>query len=104
MLRRLIIYTLCYFFFCTLQATAKQRAIRPVEPDPDSSVKQALVIGNSAYEYTSPLRNPSNDAKAISRTLRQLGFVVTTLLDVNRRQMEQAIRHFGGGDLQEKGG
>ncbi len=103
MLRWLIIYTLCYSLLSILPAAAQQRAIRPIEQAKNLAAKQAFVIGNSAYDYTSPLRNPANDAKAISRTLRQLGFVVTTLLDVNRREMEKAIRGFGDTLKRERG-
>ena len=33
----------------------------------------ALVIGNSAYQNTSELRNPSNDATDMTGALRRLG-------------------------------
>lgn len=36
----------------------------------------ALVIGNSAYENSSPLKNPVNDAALITRALLQRGFEV----------------------------
>jgi hypothetical protein len=36
----------------------------------------ALVIGNSAYEHTTVLRNPANDAGDIADSLRKLGFEV----------------------------
>ncbi len=36
----------------------------------------ALVIGNSAYENSSPLRNPVNDAALITRALRRRGFEI----------------------------
>jgi hypothetical protein len=70
----------------------ERAATRPSSP---GGPKQALVVGNSAYTHTSPLKNPVNDAKAIGSNLQQLGFEVTTLLDVNQRQMEQALRRFG---------
>jgi hypothetical protein len=35
----------------------------------------ALIIGNAAYQH-SPLRNPVNDARAISERLQRLGFIV----------------------------
>ncbi len=76
----------------TVVAAQERAATRPTDP---GGSKQALVIGNSAYTHTSPLKNPVNDAKAIGSTLQQLGFEVTTLLDVNQRQMEQALRRFG---------
>ena len=68
-----------------LLCSQERAATRPSSP---SGPKQALVVGNSAYTHTSPLKNPVNDAKAIGSTLLQLGFEVTTLLDVNQRQME----------------
>ena len=34
----------------------------------------ALVIGNSAYEHTSPLKNPVNDANLMAISLEEAGF------------------------------
>ena len=34
----------------------------------------ALVIGNSAYQQTRALPNPRNDAEAIAKLLRDIGF------------------------------
>lgn len=56
--------------------------------------RTALVIGNSNYS-DSPLKNPANDAKVISETLRELNFNVTTLVDASKEQMTRAIRDFG---------
>lgn len=58
------------------------------------SKRTALVIGNSNYNF-SPLENPVNDARAISESLQELGFNVTTLFDANQQQMEQAVDQFG---------
>jgi len=54
----------------------------------------ALVIGNSAYKNTAPLKNPSNDAVDIAETLRQLGFEVIDGTDLSKREMEKRIRAF----------
>jgi uncharacterized caspase-like protein len=54
----------------------------------------ALVIGNSAYQHTAPLRNPSNDATDFAGKLRDLGFDVIDGTDLNKRDMEQRIRAF----------
>jgi len=54
----------------------------------------ALVMGNSAYRET-PLRNPVNDARAMARTLRELGFTVLTHENASKRTMEGAIVEFG---------
>ena len=83
MFGRTLVWLLCYFLLSILPAAALQRAIRPVDQIPSPVNKQALVIGNSAYEHTSLLRNPANDAKEIAKTLRRLGFEVKTLLDTD---------------------
>ena len=93
MLRKhLICYLLVSLLLVPVLWSQERAATRPSIP---GGPKQALVIGNSAYTHTSPLKNPVNDAKSIGNTLQQLGFEVTTLLDVNQRQMEQALRRFG---------
>ncbi len=74
---------------------SEQRAIRPVVQTTSSEYRQALVIGNSDYDYAGVLRNPINDAQAISSTLGELGFKVRTVIDADKRGMEQAIRRFG---------
>ena len=55
--------------------------------------KQALVIGNSAYPKA-PLRNPANDAAAMERALKQLGFEVIVLRDLTLAKMESAMEDF----------
>lgn len=54
----------------------------------------ALVIGNSRYEYASPLRNPENDIKLVSESLTQTGFKVTLLDNVRREGMDAALKQF----------
>ena len=54
----------------------------------------ALVIGNSAYENTSPLANPKNDADLVGKTLKRLGFEVTILTDATQKQMKRAVRDY----------
>jgi hypothetical protein len=56
--------------------------------------RMALVIGNAAYQ-DAPLRNTSNDARAIATALRNCGFNVDLQIDCSQRQMEDAIREFG---------
>ena len=55
----------------------------------------ALVIGNSAYQSTTELKNPRNDASDMARALRRLGFDVTEGQDLDKRSMERLIRQFG---------
>ncbi|HEU0159389.1 MAG TPA: caspase family protein [Hyphomicrobiaceae bacterium] len=65
-------------------------------PTPAQADKRvALVIGNSAYQNTSELRNPSNDASDIASALTRLGFQVTDGRDLDKRAMERTIRQFG---------
>jgi uncharacterized caspase-like protein/uncharacterized protein YgiM (DUF1202 family) len=62
----------------------------------------ALVIGNSDYP-TAPLRNPVNDAGAVARKLKELGFTVTLLTNAGLRPMQRAMIDFGE-RLKEAGG
>ena len=57
--------------------------------------RHALVIGNSSYA-NSPLKNPANDATAISAELKSAGFEVTVQLDVGRDAMLEAIDAYTG--------
>jgi uncharacterized caspase-like protein len=54
----------------------------------------ALVIGNSAYQHTAPLKNPSNDATDMAAELRQLGFDVIDGTDLTKDEMELRVRAF----------
>ena len=55
----------------------------------------ALVIGNSAYEHTSPLKNPVNDANLMADSLTEAGFEVTKILDADYRTIKKAMLEFG---------
>ena len=57
--------------------------------------RTALVIGNGDYQIISPLRNPVNDARAMARVLRELGFDVIAKENLTRYEMRKAIRDFG---------
>ena len=85
------IHTLCIVYravrfasVSTCLAVAAASAQAPVD------VREALVIGNSAYAGA-PLENPVNDAQAMSVALRKLGFSVQVLRDANKTQMAQAF-------------
>jgi uncharacterized caspase-like protein len=54
----------------------------------------ALVIGNSAYQNTAPLKNPRSDAEDMSAALKRLGFDVTSGYDLDDRGMSQKVRDF----------
>ena len=58
--------------------------------------RHALVIGNQSYP-TAPLRNPINDANAISEKLTKLGFSVTQATDTNLTALEAIVAEFYAG-------
>lgn len=63
--------------------------------DAASATRTALVIGNAKYEAAvGPLRNTANDAKAVAKTLRELGFAVIEKHDVTRDQLLRAVVEF----------
>jgi hypothetical protein len=59
------------------------------------AAKVALVVGNSAYKNASPLKNPVNDAIDMEKSLRSIGFAVTSVRDGTKEGMLQAIDAFG---------
>jgi hypothetical protein len=75
-------------FVCALMALWPSSAAQ-------ADKRVALVVGNSAYQNTSELRNPSNDAADVTAALKRLGFKVTDGRDLDKRAMERAIRQFG---------
>ena len=70
------------------------RAIRLEREDRGSEQRVALVIGNGQYVHIDTLKNPVNDAMAMARVLREIGFEVIDSVNVNRRNMRAAIRVF----------
>jgi uncharacterized caspase-like protein len=70
------------------------KTLAPSKPAPAGERRIALVIGNSAYK-DSPLRNPANDARAISLALSATGFTVTVIEDATQITMRRAVRNFG---------
>jgi uncharacterized caspase-like protein len=55
----------------------------------------ALVIGNSGYQHAVALANPANDASAIAKLLKDIGFdVVEVRRDVPALELRRAIREF----------
>lgn len=62
---------------------------------PSEARKVALVIGNSDYQLTSPLANPSEDAKLILASAKKAGFEVVTLaLDLPIGDFQKVLRNF----------
>jgi len=79
------------------QGVKDSRALRPqqdITPPVVAEARTALVIGNGSY-LSAPLRNPVQDARAISEALTRCGFRVTTLENTTRERMVKALRDFG---------
>lgn len=58
------------------------------------AARLALVIGIDDYDLIPPLEKAVGDAQAMSTKLAELGFSVTTVIDPDRRQFNQAIAGF----------
>ena len=80
-------------FVLGLSAMAVMGAERP-DPAAVTEKRIALVIGNNKYP-SAPLRNPVNDANAMAKKLREMGFEVILRTDVDLRQLTRAVSEFG---------
>jgi len=69
---------------------------------PEAQLRLALVIGISDYE-TAPLKNPVNDARAMSKALQASGFEVLLKENLTQQQFISALGEFGD-RLRDKGG
>lgn len=67
---------------------------RFAEQEKPASRRVALVIGNSAYRHVRALPNSTNDARAIAKSLRDIGFAVTEGTDLDSRAMDATIGNF----------
>ena len=83
---RLLLAVAWSLAFAITDTRAAEEAKRP---------RVALVIGNSRYEASvGPLRNTGNDAKAMAKTLRALGFTVIEEHNVSRDELMAAVVKF----------
>jgi len=103
---RSILITVCLLLVCTALGSAQSGKRRQQDPRDVTGVpvpptattperRVALVIGNAAYQYTAPLRNPANDAQDIARVLTALQFQVVLKTDATLDTMADAIFAFG---------
>lgn len=60
----------------------------------ETAQRIALVIGNSAYRPGYELRNPVADARAVARSLSDLGFTVTMVMDSDLATAQKALDDF----------
>jgi len=68
-------------------------AAQPRDLGFEKAQKIALVVGNSAYPKW-PLRNPSNDARAVAQSLNDLGFKTEMAIDLSLPNLDRAIGKF----------
>lgn len=54
----------------------------------------ALIIGNADYK-SAPLKNPVNDARAVARALKEVGFEVDLKENLSQQGFIAALRNFG---------
>jgi len=54
----------------------------------------ALVIGNSAYQHATALRNPGNDANDVAEALKKVGFEVQLGIDLDQQGFARTIEQF----------
>jgi uncharacterized caspase-like protein len=58
----------------------------------------ALIVGNSEYQYVSPLPNPTSDARLVAETLARLGFKLVgggAQVDLDKARFDAAVQAFG---------
>ena len=78
-----------------LPPVAKTPSVVAAGPSPTIGTDRlALVIGNGAYVNSTQLPNPPNDARAVARALRQIGFTVIEGVDLDRSGMDRTIVEF----------
>lgn len=74
----------------------------PATPAAPPQRRIALVIGNGAYANVTKLPNPPNDARAIAKSLRDIGFAVTEGYDLNRDALQKTVSEFLKGAIGAK--
>lgn len=78
-------------------APAPQQTGATAAPSPAPAVhgtRVALVVGNGAYAHVKALPNPPNDARAVAKSLRDIGFTVSEGVDLDRAAMQRMTRDF----------
>lgn len=79
--------------FITSSLLSQIKSFKPVDQN-HIEQRMALLIGNSKYS-NAPLKNPGNDVKDMANVLRNLGFNVSEYINLDSRQMEEAVSEFG---------
>lgn len=76
------------------QQAADTTPVAPQTVAAGAGRRVALVIGNGAYAHVKALPNPPNDARAIAKSLRDIGFTVAEGVDLDRAAMQTMTRDF----------
>lgn len=71
-----------------------KNAEKIIDDDNSSEKRVALVLGNSAYLHAAKLKNPENDAHAMTTALTAIGFEVTEVLNASFQDMRNALMNF----------
>ncbi len=79
------------FFTACVLPCALMMALLPSAAQAPVDLRVAIVIGNAAYPGAAALTNPVSDARAMSATLRGMGFQVVEATDASRSEMKAAI-------------
>lgn len=77
-------------FFIIINGYVRAQKNNPVK---DKNI--ALVVGVSHYQFSTSLKNTVNDANDVTAALKRMGFEVSTLIDPNRKQFNNAIDSLG---------
>jgi hypothetical protein len=75
-------------------AERNQAASKPTQASDKNSKRKALLIGNDRYQSVPVLKNARTDAQAMGQALAKLGYKVWVKTDLNRKDMQAAIRQF----------
>ncbi len=78
----------------SLEAQTSKGIRKKVEAPKYNQERIALVMGNADYK-TAPLRNTVNDARAMDKTLREMGFSVDLVENASQNEMKKRIDLFG---------
>lgn len=93
--------SICFFsvlIFPIAAQTKKPQVVvknaAPAAVNASAQSRSALVIGNNSYDGM-PLENAVNDARAVAKSLRAVGFRVTLKEDLTLAEMRSALAEFG---------
>ena len=80
-MKKVFLFILVIFFYIPVNLLA-------------ANEKVALILGNSNYQHLSKLNNTINDAKAIQKSLNDIGFKTTIATDITSEETRKQIRKF----------